>query len=133
MLGKWLGLLKLEVAEQEATSALLCDLAMGSPWVTFSCLPCSPEGADGLVYAAHSRGRHASLCCSDAPANRQQCAMAVPVLMKEEEATEVSPLALRGNLPGAVAIRVYSAASLAGLGSVSNEGYGFDSKIYLDE
>lgn len=124
MLGKWLGLLKLEVAEQKATSALLCDLAMGSPWVTFSCLPCSPEGADDLIYAVHSRGRRTSLCCSDAPANRRQCAMAVPVLMKEE-GTEVSPLALRGNLPGAVAIRVYSAASLAGLGSVSNEGLWF--------
>lgn len=36
MLGKWLGLLKLEVAEQEVTAALLCDLATRSPWVTFS-------------------------------------------------------------------------------------------------
>ena len=36
MLGKWLGLLKLEVAEQEVTPAPLCDLATRSPWVTFS-------------------------------------------------------------------------------------------------
>ena len=49
--------------------------------------------------------------------------MGVPVLMifEQEEGTEVSLLALRGNLPGAVDTRIYSAASLAGLGSVSNE------------
>lgn len=51
--------------------------------------------------------------------------MAVPVLMKKEEGTEVSPLALRVISLGLWPSRVYSAASLAGLGSVSNEGLWF--------
>ena len=56
--------------------------------------------------------------------------MALPVLMifEQEEGTEVSLLALRGNLPGAVDTRIYSAASLSVM-----RCYGFDSKIYLDE
>lgn len=53
MLGKWLGLLKLEVAAQEATAALLGDVAMSSPWVTFSHSAISPEDADDLVHAVH--------------------------------------------------------------------------------
>lgn len=122
MLGKWLGLLKLEVAAQEATPALLGDVAMSSPWVTFSHSAIQSRGRRRSSPCCTPRGHCTSLCGSDAPQT------AGSVLSRclcwrclSKEGTQVSLLVLRGDLPGAVDIRVYSAASLAGLGPVNDE------------
>lgn len=52
------------------------------------------------------------------------CVCLVPVVF-EQEGIEVPLLVLKDNLPGAMGVSVYSAASLAGLESVSNEVFWF--------
>ena len=90
MLGKWLGLLKLEVPAKEATPALLGDVAMSSPWVTFSYSAIQSRGRRRSSLCCTQWGRRTSLCCSDAPADCRQCAIALPVLMILEQRRNIS-------------------------------------------
>lgn len=92
------------------------------------CLPCSPEGADDLIYAVQGPPHFLMLSVMLLQIE-VQCAMAVPVLMKEEGNRSLA-LALRGNLlglwpSGFILLPLWLAWDLLVM-----RGYGFDSKIY---
>lgn len=57
MLGKWLGLLKLEVAEQKVHLSSAVRLGHGVPLGDILLSAMQSRGADDLIYAVHSRGR----------------------------------------------------------------------------
>lgn len=58
---------------------------------------------------------------SEATCKGNACVGLVSLVFEQGEGIEAPQLALRDNLPGAVGMTVYSAASPAGLESVSNE------------
>lgn len=136
MLGKWLGLLKLEVAAQEATPALLGDLAMSSPWVTFSYSAIQSRGRRRYLLCCTQQGPLYFLvlfrcsCRLEAVCYSAACVDNTWAKKKEHKSHCLfwGVISLGPWTSGFILLPLWLAWDLSIM-----RCYGFDSKIYLDE